>query len=592
MSGFAVHLDFRAPLEPDRLTAATQAIASRGGHRQAVRSVGPCTLMHAAQWTTPEAEHEDQPQRHVTRDLWLASDARVDNRADLTEMLHRSTRQPLHTDADFLLAAYERWGIELVHHVVGDFAFVLWDGEREQLLIARDPFGIRPLFVAQTQNGFVAASTMPAVLAGIGSEPSVDESYLAGFLHGLPPRDRSIWAGVERLSPGHRRIVDRDRDVTERYWSPSLEPLVQPLEATIEQTRSCFDEAVRCRLRTRDGVASDLSGGLDSSTITATAAQLTTGVRPISLAYRIDQEAFEMPYIDAVVDHLGLVAHLIEADELATLDPVADIRAHREPLYAIDASDSGARFDAALSLGCSVSLAGVGGDEALYGSSDGHLDHLRQSLRNMALRWVASHPDGLLAEGFRVRRARRARRDRPWLRVPYQQWTDRVPPFGRRLGAERLAAYDSPWQSSALELTERLAAERGVEVRYPFLDRRFVELCLRLPEAQVKADNQKRGLHRRAFGPRLPPLVASRTDKANLTGSFVRRMDAAVSPEDVDKALAALGDRVDPRPLIPSSGSGARGAPPSWYRWSALSAGLFLTEVFDARRDKRGDTLT
>ena len=591
MSGFAVHLDFGAPFEPDRLTAVTRAIASRGQDRQAVRSAGPCTLMHAAQWTTSEAEHEDQPQRHVTRDLWLAADARVDNRADLAEALSSSTEQPLRTDADFILASYERWGADLVNHVVGDFAFALWDGEREQLLVARDPFGIRPVFLARTHGGLLAASTLPAVLAGIAGERSIDESYLAHFLHGLPPRDRSIWAGVERLPPGHLRIVDRERDVTEQYWSPSLEPLVQPLEATIEQIRSCFDEAVRCRLRTRDGVATDLSGGLDSSTIAATAARLTTGVRPISLAYRIDPEAFEMPYIQAVIDHLGLDAHVIEADELATLDPVVDIRAHREPLYAVDVSDTGARFDAALSLGCSVSLAGVGGDEALYGSSDGRLDHLRQSLRNTALRWVAGHPDGLLAQGLRVRRARRARRDRPWLRVPYQQWAGRVPPYGQRLGAERLAAYDSPWQSAALELTDRVAAERGVEVRYPFLDRRLVEMCLRLPEAQVKDDDRTRGLHRRAFGPRLPLLVALRTDKADLTGSFVRRMDAAVSLEDVQGALAALGDRVDPGPLTTRSRSTARGEPPPWYRWTAISAGLFLTHVFEGRPRLRSDTI-
>lgn len=592
MSGFAVHLELTGRPVGERADSIGAAIASRGPHRRVTRFAGPCALMHAALWTTPEAESEDQPQRHATRDFWLAADARVDNRDELIAALRRSTRQPLHTDADLILAGYERWGEDLVDHVMGDFGFALWDGEREELLIARDPFGVRPVFLARTSTGVVAASTLPAVLAGLDSTPPVDETYIAGFLHGEPPRDRSVWAGVERLAPGHLRIVGRDRDQTRRYWSPSLEPLVQPLEATIEQTRSCFDEALRCRLRARDGVASDLSGGLDSSTVTATAAQLIAGVRPVSLAYWVDDDAFEMPYIEAVIDHLGLDGHVIEADELATLDPVADIRAHREPLYAIDASDTAARFEAVRSLGCSVSLAGVGGDEALYGSSDGHVDHLRQSMRNTALRWVASHPDGVLAQGLGVRRARQARRDRPWLRVPYPQPAARVPPYGRRLGAARLAAYDLPWQSSGLELTDRIAAERAVEVRYPFLDRRFVELCLRLPEAQVKAGNQNRGLHRRAFGPRLPPLVASRTDKADLTGSFVRRMDTAVRPEDVESAVGALGDRVEPGWLTQREGARGRDGPPPWYRWSAISAGLFLTEAFEPRPGQRGDTLT
>ena len=106
--------------------------------------------MHAALWTTVEAEDEAQPQRHVDRDFWLAADARVDNRDELTAILEGTSRQPLHTDADLILAAYERWGAGLLDHVVGDFGFVLWDGEREELLVARDPFGLRPVFLART----------------------------------------------------------------------------------------------------------------------------------------------------------------------------------------------------------------------------------------------------------------------------------------------------------------------------------------------------------------------------------------------------------------------------------------------------------
>lgn len=572
MSGFAAIVDFIERPSTDRAAAIAAAIASRGPHRQAARVVGPCTLMHAALWTTPEAESEDQPQRHVTRDFWLAADARVDNRDELIAALRSTTRQPLRTDADLILAAYERWGGDLVNHVMGDFGFALWDGEREELLLARDPFGIRPVFLARTPTGVLAASTLPAVLAGIDTAPVVDEEYLDGFLHGEPPRDRSIWAGVERLAPGHRRIVGRDRDKTEQFWSPSLDPLIEPLANTVELVRGLFDEAVRCRLRSRDGVTTDLSGGLDSSTVTATAAGLMSGIRPISLVYRSDPDAFELPFIESVADHLGLDSILIEADQLATLDAAADIRAQGEPLYGVDATDTAAMYDALSCLGRSVSLTGVGGDELFYGTAAGRLDRVRRVARSLAANRAAGHPDGVIAQRLRARRAKRVRRARPWLFVPYSPAPARTPRGGE--GAARLSAYEAPWQAPSYELTDRLAAERSVEVRYPFLDRRLVETGLRLREAQIRLGGDPRGLHRLTFGYRLPPPVASRMDKADLTGSSRRRIDAALDDELRARAVAALGGRVDLARLT----SGVDLEPPTGYLWSAISAGVFLTQ--------------
>ena len=555
MSGFAAHLDFEASPGADRLRSIADRIAYRGPHRQAAQRVGACTLMHAALWTTPEAQQEALPLRHATRDVWLAADARVDNRAELTQLLNGNVQHPLHTDADLLLAAYERWGADLVDHVVGDFAFAIWDREQEKLLLARDPIGVRPLFLAQTPHGVVAASTLPAILAGVDAEPGIDETYVAGFLHGLPPHDRTIWSGVQRLEPGHRCRIDRDGVVTDRYWSPSLEPLDQSLETTVEQIRTVFDEAVRCRLRTRDGIASDLSGGLDSSTVTATAVRLAAEVQPISLVYRVDLDAFELPHIEAVAGHLGLETNLVEADELATLDPIDDIRTHREPLFSIDATDTAARFDRVSTLGCSVVLAGVGGDELLDISMP-----LRLGVRGHVARWATSHPNGLLARAVLARRGRRARRDRPWLRVPSPSWPALEP------RPDQLA----PWNPPAYELTDRLAAERGVEVRYPFLDRRLIELGLRIPEGQLRAGDKSRGLHRLAFGDRLPRSVAERADKAELTGSFARRM-ATMSPHEIAQALAALGDRIDTESMTSAA---------PWYRWVAVSAGVFMAKAF------------
>jgi asparagine synthase (glutamine-hydrolysing) len=562
MSGFAAHLDFAMSpsRSADRVTSIAEHIAYRGPHRQAVRNVGACTLMHAALWTTPEAMREEQPLRHATRDLWLTADARVDNRAELAQLLDGAVQHPLDTDADFLMAAYERWGPDLLDHVVGDFAFALWDGERDELLVARDPVGVRPLFLARTANGAVVASTLPAVLAAF-DPAGVDETYLSGFLHGFPSASRTIWSGIERLAPGHRCRIGRDGAVADRYWTPSLEPLEQSVEASAQLVRSTFDEAVRCRLRSVGPIACDLSGGLDSSTIAATAVELGADVKPISLVYR-DPEAFELPHIQAVAEHLGIVPELIEATEVVTLDAMADIRDHREPLYSIDATDTGARFDRAAALGCTVILLGVGGDELLYATGTTGRPSPLGSLRDTAKRWAARHPRGIVARAIGDRRRRRGNRERPWLRVPGPIWP----------GLGQTSPYDVPWSPPAYELTDRLAAERGLEVRSPFLDRRLIELGLRVPPGHRRAGGHVRGLHRLAFGDRLPAAVAARTDKAELTGSFARRTRTVMESHPADAAWAALGDRVQPELLASSD---------PWHRWLTYSAGMFLSESRD-----------
>ena len=146
MSGFAACLDFSRGGPPEQLEAIAAMIRYRGRHHQATRVAGQCTLLNAAFWTTPEAELENQPQQHVARDYWLTADARIDNRVDLVRRLESTVRQPVATDADLILAAYERWGADCVDHLIGDFGFALWNGELEELLVARDHIGIVPSF--------------------------------------------------------------------------------------------------------------------------------------------------------------------------------------------------------------------------------------------------------------------------------------------------------------------------------------------------------------------------------------------------------------------------------------------------------------
>ena len=130
-------------------------------------------------------------------------------------------------------------------------------------------------------------------------------------------------------------------------------------------------------------------------------------------------------------------------------------------------------------------------------------------------------------------------------------------------------------------MNDLVAADRGIEVRYPFLDRRLVELVLSLPETHVLWDGEHRGLHRRAFGARLPPSVVARSDKADLSRPYLRKLRASV---DRDRAAGARrpGPRVDAGALLATYDTGGAefarrsGRPGAFDLWAALSAGAAL----------------
>ena len=619
MSGFAALLNFAHPPDGSRVSAVAAAIARRGADRQGRQESGSCTLLHAARVTTPEARLERQPQRHVLRDWWLTGDVRIDNRDELRRLLRPQAHHPLVTDADLVLAAYEAWGLDCPGHLIGDFGFVLWDLERQRLLAARDHVGVRPVVLSRTPGGLVIGSSVAGILAGLNATPPPDEDYLAGYLAGLPPPNRTMWTGVSRLPAGHLLVADQRGVAIERWWRPTLDPILQSGQDTVEQVRTVLDEAVACRLRSADGVGADVSGGLDSSTVAAIATHLGTRPLAVALAFRDNREADETAHQGTVAEYLGLRLDVLDADHLDALDPVEFAARHREAMCATGAADTAAIYAWCRAQGASVSLSGLGGDEAFYGE-DSHLVDLAMSGRawaavraadwngsgaGAAAAWIARQvardrtvalagragaalPGGGLVRTVARAREARFRRAFPWLATPppaLATWSAR-PRGAPRAAYDRSRYYvDAVWGPAGYELNDLVASDRGVEVRYPFLDRRLVELVLRLPESQVRWGGKARGLHRRVVGDRLPASVVSRRDKADLSRPFMRKVLVAVDRDRAVELLAALGDRVDPRPLLETYDAGSEafdrplGTPRGFDLWAALSAGAALLTV-------------
>jgi len=207
----------------------------------------------------------------------LVADARLDNRDELIEALRIPAAHARNlSDAAILLAAVERWDEDCLGHIVGDYAFAVWDGVRRRLLLARDPLGQRPLYYHRDNKYFAFAS----MAKGLHALPQIpyapDEERIAEALVQMPEiGTRSFFLGIERLEPGHVVAVTATGFATRRHWQPSRRRIAfRRPEDYSDALRHLLDQAVSCRLRATGEVGAYLSGGFDSGAVAATAARL------------------------------------------------------------------------------------------------------------------------------------------------------------------------------------------------------------------------------------------------------------------------------------------------------------------------------
>jgi asparagine synthase (glutamine-hydrolysing) len=225
----------------------------------------------------PEDRFDEQPlsAAGVTA---LVADIRLDNRRELGLELGLSSQQTaVMADSAILLAAWERWREQCVEHLSGAFSFAVWNQKEQYLFLARDHTGERPLVYASTANCFAFASMPKGLhpLSFVGSE--LDEEYVARYLMLTNIAiERTIFRRIQRLPPGHALSVYREKKKVWRYWQTDHLPelrLGSP-EEYLDCFRERFDRAVGVRLRTRGSIGAQLSGGLDSAAVAATAARL------------------------------------------------------------------------------------------------------------------------------------------------------------------------------------------------------------------------------------------------------------------------------------------------------------------------------
>lgn len=275
------------------------------------------------QYSTPESLQEALPLRQNGGALLLTADAIIDNREELIKLLELDEAEYSgKPDSVFILQAYKRWGTDCPRYLVGDFAFAIWDVQKNELFCVRDHTGSRTLYYYQDKGIFSFSTVIKPLFHVMDAKPGLNERWIVDFL-ALPgviqecECDDTVYEEIRQLEPAHYIRVGRNGIRRVKYWEP-LKKLKTLRLKSDEEYREAFRKvlytAVQCRLRSCGEVGIKLSGGLDSGTIGCIAAkQLENENRRLKAFTSIPFEGFANPYPEQVItDESEYIREIIE----------------------------------------------------------------------------------------------------------------------------------------------------------------------------------------------------------------------------------------------------------------------------------------
>lgn len=542
------------------LTQMTAAIAHRGPDEQG-KFIAPGAGLGHARLSIVGLGDGQQPMSDQTGQLTIAFNGEIFNYVELRDELRaRGRRFRTSSDTEVILQLYDEMGEDCLSLLNGDFAFALWDQRQRRMMLARDRMGVRPLFHTQRDGTLYFASEIKALLKVPGVTAEIDPIALDQvFTLWAPIAPRTAFRNIDELEPGRLMTVEQGRTRIRTYWQLDFphrdaSPRIASEAEAAEELRALLTDAVKLRMRADVPVGSYLSGGLDSSLVSALAAGMKPqGLKTFSVTFdsaEHDESAYQQEMAAAlgtqhrmVACHEGDIARVFPEVIRFTERPI--IRTAPAPLFQL----SGLVRD----TGLKVVLTGEGADEVFAGYDVFKEARVRRfcarqpasRIRPHLFRKLYPYLPGLqqqsveyLAAFFGANDA--APDDPLFSHRPRFKTTSAAKIFFSGDLRETLQGYDAAddlvgrlpdafahWhplnQAQYLESRfllpgyilssqgDRMAMAHGIEGRFPFLDHRLVEFASRLPpDLKLKGLVEKHIL-RKAAGGLLPPRILDRT---------------------------------------------------------------------------------
>lgn len=522
-------------MNPELLREMTGFMDYRGPDARGTWCSHICGFGHAMLRTTPESLSERQP---ASLDhLWITADVRLDQRAKLKAEIQTAGRKlPAESaDCDLLLHAYAAWGEKCVEHLRGDFAFAIWDSRREVLFCARDHFGVKPFYYGECDRQFIFSNTLDCVRLHPGISGRLNEAAIGDFLlFGVNWNPATTtWKDVQRLPAAHHLVISREGSRTTRYWSPPVEPCLRYrcAEDYVEHFLEIFREAIAERL-SPECTGIFLSGGLDSSSIAATAREICSArgglpkLRAYTMVSKSDRDS-DTPCAHEVARYLRIPMSGMDFDDLRPFEGWEDPE-RRFPEPPGDPLGAGIFEEfKTVAKNCRVVLNGEGSDNLMHFQMRPYARHL---LSNKEWRRFCAEGIAYLRvrpfpwRGVRQRLRRLAGQEEsgpavaPWIKSDFAKRTAlasrvreggriNVPEHAHPLFPTAHASMELPLWSRLFEMVDPGTTRYPVETRFPFLDLRVVKYLLALPPFPWAF--QKKIL-REAMRGRLPDRIVSR----------------------------------------------------------------------------------
>jgi asparagine synthase (glutamine-hydrolysing) len=561
------------PSEPTDLSPMMEAMKTWGLDGSKVLCEGSVALGHLMTYNTPESFHETLPFKNQLSHLLITASARIDNREELSRHLNISPHELLNMpDSQIILKAYEKWGEKCPERLLGDWAFAIWDARERRLFLARDHQGNSAIYYCRFHNYFAFASSLKGLLQLPKIEKKPNEMLIAQILVARAYVGRNTcYKNIFTLPPAHYLTISKEKEkpILSKYWYLEKSPRVRFRKDSdyINAFLEIYSEAVRCRLRTAYPIGAFLSGGLDSGSVVALAANelksqgyCLKAFSSVPLYERVDfksRMANEKPLIEETIRYVGNVEPIYVNSR--TITPLMGIEKGLDILkYPIGSAINLfwllSILTAAKDLGIRTVLTGQGGNFTVSWDNQsgylpgvikrGRLDlffkelNLRCNQKNISFakitlkrtilsllpRYLRNFLLNYLSKGNQCRDCeiinQQFSNDINLLKIinqnpDFEYFTDT---HEARLNKMQQGFGGAVWHD--------LSGEFNIEARDPTFDKRVLEFCFSIPDEQYSRDEQNRLLIRRATKGLLPESVIWNTKRGLQAADIYLRLQS------------------------------------------------------------------
>ncbi|WP_025717537.1 asparagine synthase (glutamine-hydrolyzing) [Paenibacillus sp. 1-18] len=505
----------------------TQTLSDRGPDAAGTWISNPCAFGHR-RLSVMDPENGAQPMIRQLEDITytIVYNGEIYNAPELKkELQQRGHFFRTQCDTEVLLEAYIEWGPECVDRLNGIFAFAVWDSGRQQVFLARDRLGVKPLFYSHTENVFVFGSEPKALLQHPAVEAVVDAEGLAEIFIIGPARTpgHGVYSSMKELRPGQTLTYNRDGMHIQTYWKLESIAHEDDTEQTALKVRELLLDTVERQLISDVPVCTLLSGGLDSSALSALAVDYykRTGqgqVHTYSVDYVDNDKHFkahafqpgaDAPWIQRMVDELGTNHHWIEFDTPEVVAALNNSTLTRDLPGMADVDSSLYLFCQEIKKGATVAISGEAADEVFGGYPWFHREDM---LNSGTFPWAVA-PD--------MRASLLSPEVREWIK-PLEYLNDRyseaigeVPKLSGETGKAaqmRVMSYlnITRFMPTLLDRKDRMSMGAGLEVRVPYCDHRLVQYVWNIPWSIKMTGGREKGILRKALEGILPDDVLYR----------------------------------------------------------------------------------